>query len=54
MSGVSFYGVDFSNLDISMFSFIGDSNLENTVLKFQVWMDYIMDKLWMFLLKMLT
>ncbi len=33
MSGVSFYGVDFSNLDISMFSFIGDSNLGNTGIK---------------------
>ena len=33
MSGVSFYGVDFSNLDISMFSFIGHSNLENTGIK---------------------
>ncbi len=33
MCGVSFYGVDFSNLDISMFSFIGDSNLGNTGIK---------------------
>ena len=33
MSGVNFYGVDFSNLDISMFSFIGNSNLGNTGIK---------------------
>ncbi len=30
ISGVNFYGVDFSNLDISMFSIVDDSNLGNT------------------------